>query len=36
MTALEGLRRGASVWDILPDGLVTVVDLAWYGSSARR
>ena len=32
MAALEDLTRGASVRGILPDGLVTVVDVAWYGS----
>jgi hypothetical protein len=36
MAALEELMRGAAVRGILPDGLVTVVDRAWYGSSAGR
>ena len=30
---LEELTRGASVRGILPDGLVTVVDARWHGSS---
>ena len=30
---LEDLTRGASVKGILPDGLVTVVDVKWHGSS---
>lgn len=29
---LEDLERGASVRGIIPDGLVTVVDVKWYGS----
>jgi hypothetical protein len=36
MAAPEELTRGASVRGILPNGLVTVVELAWYGSSAGR
>ena len=34
MAALDELTRGAAVKGILPDGLVTVVDVKWYGSSA--
>ena len=34
MARLEDLTRGASVEGILPDGLVTVVDVSWYGSGA--
>jgi superfamily II DNA or RNA helicase len=30
---LEDLTRGATVRGILPDGLVTVVDVKWYGSN---
>jgi len=30
--ALEELTRGASVKGVLPDGLVTVVDVQWHGS----
>jgi len=33
MARLEDLTRGASVKGILPDRLVTVVDVAWHGSS---
>jgi superfamily II DNA or RNA helicase len=33
MARLEDLTRGASVRGILPDGLVTVVDVKWHGSS---
>jgi hypothetical protein len=36
MAALEELTRGASVRGILPDRLITVADLAWYGSNAGR
>src|SRR5437763_124691 len=32
MAALEELTRGAAVEGILPDGRVTVVDIAWYGA----
>ncbi len=32
MGRLEDLKRGASVKGILPDGLVTVVDVKWHGS----
>jgi SNF2 family DNA or RNA helicase len=31
---LEDLTRGASLRGILPNGLVTVVDVAWFGSDA--
>ena len=31
MARLEDLPRGASVGGILPDGLVTVVDVQWFG-----
>ena len=34
MTKLEDLRRGATVKGILPDCLVTVIDVKWYGSAA--
>ena len=34
MTKLEDLKRGATVRGILPDRLVTVVDVKWYGSAA--
>src|ERR1700687_6149145 len=34
MTKLEDLKRGATVRGILPDCLVTVVDVKWYGSAA--
>lgn len=33
MARLEGLARGATVKGILPDHLVTVVDVNWHGSS---
>ena len=33
MARLEDLTRGASVKGILPDHLVTVVDVSWHGSS---
>src|SRR4051794_36708815 len=36
MARLEDLTRGASVRGILPDGLVTVVDLRWHGSAAAE
>ncbi len=32
MARLEDLQRGASVRGILPDSLVTVVDIKWHGS----
>ncbi len=34
MAKLEDLKRGASIKGILPDCLVTVVDVKWYGSAA--
>ncbi len=34
MARLEDLKSGASIKGILPDCLVTVVDVKWYGSSA--
>src|SRR5258708_13489645 len=34
MTKLEDLKRGATVKGILPDSLVTIVDVKWYGSAA--
>ncbi|HZV06926.1 MAG TPA: helicase-related protein [Gemmataceae bacterium] len=34
MAKLEDLKRGASVKGILPDCLVTVIDVKWYGSAA--
>ncbi len=34
MARLEDLTRGAVVQGVLPDALVTVVDMAWYGSAA--
>src|SRR6202521_3561767 len=34
MTKLEDLKRGATVRGILPDCLVTVVDVKWYGAAA--
>ncbi|MBV8676141.1 MAG: hypothetical protein JO355_03110, partial [Planctomycetaceae bacterium] len=33
MARLEELTRGASVRGILPDCLVTVVDVRWHGSA---
>jgi len=33
MAALEELTRGAAVRGVLPNGVVTVVDVAWYGSN---
>lgn len=36
MARLEDLTRGASVKGILPDALVTVVDLKWHGSSVAE
>jgi len=33
MATLEELKRAAAVRGVLPDGLVTVVDVAWYGSN---
>ena len=34
MAKLENLKRGATVKGILPDCLVTVIDVKWYGSAA--
>ena len=34
MAALEDLTRGASVKGVMPDGMVTVVDVKWIGSVA--
>jgi superfamily II DNA or RNA helicase len=34
MAKLEDLKRGATVTGILPDCLVTVIDVKWYGSAA--
>jgi len=34
VAALEDLTRGAVVRGVLPEALVTVVDVQWYGSSA--
>lgn len=34
MSSLEELTRGASVKGILPDGLVTVIDVKWIGTVA--
>jgi hypothetical protein len=34
MAKLEDITRGAAVKGILPDGLVTVVDVKWIGSVA--
>src|SRR6202035_5398923 len=34
MAKLEDLTRGAAVRGILPDCLVTVIDVRWYGSAA--
>ena len=33
MARLEDLTRGATVRGVLPDGLVTVVDVKWFGSA---
>ena len=33
MARLEDLTRGAAVRGILPDGLVTVLDVKWYGTA---
>src|SRR5439155_12082694 len=33
MARLEELTRSATVRGVLPDGLVTVVDVKWHGSS---
>ena len=34
MAKLEDITRGAAIKGILPDGLVTVVDVKWIGSVA--
>jgi superfamily II DNA or RNA helicase len=34
MAKLEELKRGATVKGILPDSLVTVINVKWYGSAA--
>jgi hypothetical protein len=34
MTKLEDLKRGATVKGVVPDCMVTVVDVKWYGSAA--
>src|SRR5271166_3837340 len=34
MTKLEDLKRGATVKGIVPDCMVTVIDVKWYGSAA--
>tara|TARA_B100001971_G_scaffold213155_1_gene245575 strand:- start:166517 stop:170056 length:3540 start_codon:yes stop_codon:yes gene_type:complete len=34
MVKLEDLQRGAVVKGILPDSLVTIIDISWHGSSA--
>jgi superfamily II DNA or RNA helicase len=34
MAKLEDLKRGATVKGILPDCLVTIIDVRWYGSAA--
>ena len=36
MARLEDLTRGAAVKGILPDGLVTVVDVKWHGSAVAE
>lgn len=36
MARLEDLTRGAVVKGILPDNLVTIVDIKWYGSNAME
>lgn len=33
MSRLEELTRGTSVRGVLPDGLVTVIDVKWHGSN---
>src|SRR4051794_19679040 len=33
MTRLEELTRGCAVRGILPDGLVTIVDVKWHGAN---
>jgi hypothetical protein len=36
MARLEDLQRGASVKGILPDSLVTIVDIKWHGSNVAE
>ena len=36
MARLEELTRGATVKGVLPDSLVTVVDVKWHGSSVAE
>jgi len=36
MSSLEGLTVGTSVRGVLPDMLVTVVEINWYGSDALQ
>ena len=36
MARLEDLTRDASVKGVLPDGLVTVVDIKWHGSAVAK
>ena len=34
MTRLQGLAKGAAIRGIIPEGLVTIVDVRWYGTAA--
>jgi hypothetical protein len=34
MATLEELARGASVKGVLPNGLITVIDVKWHGTAA--
>lgn len=34
MASLEELTRGASVKGVLPDGLISVIDIKWHGTAA--
>jgi hypothetical protein len=36
MARLEDLTRGATVKGILPDRLVTIVDVKWHGSAVAE
>jgi superfamily II DNA or RNA helicase len=36
MARLEDIKRGASVKGILPDSIVTIVDLKWHGSTVAE
>ena len=36
MARIEDLTKGATVQGVLPDGLVTVVDVKWHGSSVAE